>query len=194
MSFPNPREHRWTARTAVLSVVLGVLAIGGLGSSAAYASANDAYFVKTQKTASGTIEAFTATAASGYTTGISSRTRFSAADANNGTFGLLPNNDLYFVKTNNTASGTIEAFTATAASGYTTGNSSPTRFSAADANNGTFGLLPNNDLYFVKTKNTASGTIEAFTATAASGYRTGTSSPTRFSAADANNGFFGLLG
>ncbi len=156
---------------------------------------NDLYFVKTKNTGSGSVEAFTATAASGYTSGISSAApRFSPADANNGWFGLLPNTDLYFVKTRNTESGKVEAFTATAASGYQTGVSSVTRFSPGDANNGWFGLLPNTDLYFVKTKNTGSDRVEVHTATGASGYQTGISvAAPRFSSADANNGWFRLL-
>jgi hypothetical protein len=154
----------------------------------------DMYFVKTKNTGSGRVEAFTVTAASGYQSGISSATRFSPGDANNGWFGLLPNDDLYFVKTKNTGSGKVEVFTATAASGYQSGISSTTRFSPGDANNGWFGLLPNNDLYFVKTKNTGSGKVEAFTVTAASGYQSGISTATRFYPSDANNGWFGLLG
>jgi len=156
----------------------------------------DLYFVKTKNTGSGKVEVHTATAASGYTSGISTAApRFSPADANNGWFGLLPNNDLYFVKTKNTGSGRVEAFTATAASGYRSGVSSATRFSPADADNGWFRMLPNNDVYFVKTKNTGSGKVEVHTVTSASSYQAGISSAApRFSSADANNGWFGLLG
>jgi hypothetical protein len=127
------------------------------------------YYVKTRNTA-GTIEVHTATAASGYTSaGIHSASRFPLSDADNGVFGLLPNGDLYYVKTRNTA-GTIEVHTATAASGYTSaGIDAASWISTGDADNGVFGLLPNGDLYYVKTRNTA-GTIEVHTATAASGY------------------------
>ena len=154
----------------------------------------DLYFVKTKNTGSGRIEAFTASRDSGYQSGVSSATRFSPGDANNGWFGLLPNTDLYFIKTKNTGSGRVEAFTATRASGYQSGMSTAVpRFSPGDADNGWFGLLPNGDVYFVKTKNTGSGRIEAFTATAASGYQTGVSSATRFSPGDASNGWFRML-
>ncbi len=100
-------------------------------------SARSVYFVKTKNVTA--VEVHTVTAASGYTTGISSKTRFSPADANNGWFGVLPNGDVYFVKTKNVTA--VEVHTVTAASGYTTGISSKTRFSPADANNGWFGDL-----------------------------------------------------
>jgi hypothetical protein len=167
--------------------------VGALGASAAYASATDLYFVKTENTGSGRIEVHTATAASGYARGIDTATRFSATDAGAGLFGLLPNNDLYFMKTVNTGSGKIEIHTATAASGYATGISTATLSPAADAGDGSWGLLPNNDLYHVKTVYPSSGTIEAHTATAASGYATGIHSATRFSPADAGDGSWGLL-
>jgi hypothetical protein len=158
------------------------------------------YFVKTKNTASGTIEVFTATASSGYTEGISTATRFLINDGANGTFGMLVNGDLYFIKTRNTGTGMIEAFTAlgpytTGAPrpAYTTGLSTPARFPAADAANGWFGMLPTSDVYFIKTRNTGSGKVEAFTATSASGYTTGIQAPTRFANTDADNGTFGML-
>jgi hypothetical protein len=102
--------------------------------------------------------------------------------------------DVFFVKTKNTGSGKVEAFTATAASGYSSGlNTAVPRFSPGDANNGWFGMLPNGDVFFVKTKNTGSGKVEAFTATAASGYSSGLNTAVpRFSPGDANNGWFGI--
>jgi rRNA maturation protein Nop10 len=153
----------------------------------------DVAFVKIVRTGSGRVEMHTATRASGYQTGVSAPTRFSSGDALNGWFGVLPDGDVYFVKTRNTGSGQVEVHTATRASGYQAGVSSPTRFSPGDALNGRFGVLPDGDVYFVKTRNAASGTIEAFTATRASGYQTGISSPTRFSAGDAGNGWFKML-
>jgi hypothetical protein len=150
------------------------------------------YFVKVRNTASGRIEVLTATRSSGYTEGLSAVTRFSASDGANGRFGVLPNGDLYFVKTRNTATGTIEAFTALGPT-YTTGLSTSTRFAAAEAANGVFGMLPTSDVYFVKTRNTGSGKVEALTATSASGYAAGPHVSTRFSTSDAENGMFGML-
>ena len=46
------------------------------------------------------------------------------------------------------------------------------------------------DLYFIKTHNTGSGMIEVHSATAASGYQSGIDLVTRYSEADANNGWF----
>jgi len=78
---------------------------------------------------------------------------------------------------------------------HQSGISSATRFSPGDASNGWFRMLPNNDVYFVKTRNTGSGRVEVHTATRASSYQSGISSAApRFSPADASNGWFGLLG
>jgi surface antigen len=153
----------------------------------------DVSFVKTRSAGSGRIEGFTATQSSGYRSGVSAATRFGAVDGANGSFGMLGDGDVWFVKTRNAASGRIEAFTATATSGYGSGLSTATRFGAGDGDNGTWGVLPNGDLWFVKTRNAASGRIEAFTATAASGYRSGVSAATRFPAAAAATGVFGML-
>ncbi|WP_437494943.1 N-acetylmuramoyl-L-alanine amidase [Sorangium sp. So ce1014] len=150
------------------------------------------YFVKSKNTASGKVEVLTATHASGYTEGVSTVSRFNVSDGDNGRFGMLPNGHLYFVKTKNTGTGTIEAFTALAST-YATGLSTSTRFAAAEAANGVFGMLPTSDLYFVKTKNTSSGKIEVLTATSASGYTAGIHAVTRFAGSDADDGTFGML-
>ena len=97
--------------------------------------------------------------------------------------------DEWFIKTKNTGSGKVEVHSATAGSRYTTGVSSTSRFSPADASNGWFQIV-GNDLWFIKTKNTGSGKVEVHSATAGSRYTTGVSSTSRFSPADASNGWF----
>ncbi|WP_438008788.1 N-acetylmuramoyl-L-alanine amidase [Sorangium sp. So ce321] len=152
----------------------------------------DLYFVKEKNTGTGTIEAFTALGPT-YSTGLSTRTRFAAAEAGNGVFGMLQTSDVYFVKTRNTGSGKVEVLTATSASGYTAGVHAITRFAAGDADNGTFGVLANGDVYFVKTRNTASGKIEVFTATRASNYASGLSVASRFGSGDGASGVWGVV-
>jgi surface antigen len=102
-------------------------------------------------------------------------------------------NNLAFIKTKNTDSGTVELHVATQLSGYKSGLSTPTRIKAADAVNGNFEVLSNGDLAFIKTKNTDSGTVELHVATQLSGYKSGLSTPTRIKAADAANGNFEVL-
>ena len=101
--------------------------------------------------------------------------------------------DLYFIKTKNTGSGHVEVHSATAASGYQSGQHSVTWFSPGDANNGWFQMV-GADLYFIKTKNTGSGHVEVHTATAASGYQSGQHFVTWLSPADADNGWFQMVG
>jgi hypothetical protein len=109
-------------------------------------------------------------------------------------FGTPGNPDLWFIKTKNTGSGHVEVHTATASSGYQSASiHAASWFSTADANNGWFQMV-GTDLYFIKTKNTGSGHVEVHTATAASGYKSGGHYVTWFSIADANNGWFQMVG
>src|SRR5439155_437982 len=101
--------------------------------------------------------------------------------------------DVYFVKTRNTSSGKVEAFTVTPGSGYTSGLATTTRFSPADASNGWFGMLPNGAAYSGTTTKDSSGRVVASTVTPGSGYPSGLATTTRFSPADASNGWFGML-
>jgi hypothetical protein len=152
------------------------------------------YCVKARNTPSGRAEVFTATHASQYVTPIfgDSASRFAVDSAGDGRFGILPNGDLYFIKTRNTGTGTIEVHTALSPT-FAHGLSIGTRFSALEAANGLFGMLPNNDLYFIKTKNTAAGKVEAFSASSGSWYQNGIASPTRFTVAEAESGVLGML-
>ncbi len=149
----------------------------------------DLYFIKAHNTGSGHIEVHSATAAAGYQSGVHIAAYFSEADANNGWWQISNGSDLYFIKLINTGSGHIEVHSATAAAGYQSGVHYATRFSSADAHNGWW-VMYGPDLYFIKTHNTGSGMIEVHSATAASGYQSGIDLVTRYSEADANNGWF----
>jgi hypothetical protein len=152
----------------------------------------DLYFIKTKNTTSGRIEVHSATAASGYQSGIDTTTAFYPSDANNGWFQIAGSGrDLVFIKTTNTGSGKVEFFRATASSSYNTvATATTTPFYPSDASNGWF-QAQNLDLVFIKTKNTSSGKVEYFRVPASSGYQTITVAiATVYGSGDANNGWF----
>lgn len=151
----------------------------------------DLWFVKTIHTGNGHVEVHSATAATGYTSGIHAATWFSSADANNGTWQMV-GQDLFFIKEINTG-GHVEVHSATAASGYQIGIHAVTRFSPADAFNGIWEMV-GQDLYFIKIRNTGSGRVEVHSATAASGYASGIDRTTWFSQGDAYNGVWQMVG
>jgi len=90
----------------------------------------------------------------------------------------------------------VEVHIATRASAYLkSGGDYVTWMSSAEADNGWFAIGSNNDLYYVKSRNTGAGTIEVHSATASSGYAAvGVQHGTRFSLADAANGWFTVSG
>ena len=102
-----------------------------------------------------------------------------------------PSADLFFVKTAYTASGRIEVHSATASSGYQSAGVHRVTFIAQDEGpNGSFEIV-GSDLYFIKTRHTASGKIEVHSATAASGYKSaGVHRATFITAAESDNGDF----
>ena len=95
------------------------------------------------------------------------------ANETNGTWQLLNNNDLAFIKTANTPNGHVELHIASASSNYQTRIvETPTTF--INETDGTWQLLSNNDLAFIKTANTPSGCVEVHIASASSNYQTRT--------------------
>jgi hypothetical protein len=100
-----------------------------------------------------------------------------------------------FIKTKNTGSGKVELFEIPGPD-YKQAPSvaTPTWFSPADANNGWF-QMAGSTLVFIKTKNTGSGKVELFEIPGPD-YKQAPSvaTPTWFSPADANNGWFQLDG
>lgn len=152
----------------------------------------DLFFIKELNTGSGGVEVHSATAASGYQSGIHAVTRFSPADAFNGIW-QIEGQDLYFIKIRNTGSGHVEVHSAMAGTRYASGIDVATWFSPSDAYNGVWQMV-GQDLYFIKTRYTGSGHVEVHSATAATGYRGGMHAATWFSPTDATNGTWQMVG
>ncbi len=101
----------------------------------------------------------------------------------------------YYIKTKGAS--TVEVHRASVTSGYAgTDLHSTTIFSPNDANNGIFQISgPNNDLYYIKTKNTGSGRVEIHAFTAASGFKSPRiQTATAFPLSDAASGTFQMVG
>jgi surface antigen len=154
------------------------------------------YFIKTRSTGSGRVEVHVVTAASNYQSGSSYVTAFSPGDADNGWFQMADVNfdgiqDLIFIKTRYTGSGRVEFFVADGSRNYDTVTSANvTAFSPGDASNGWF-QAQSRDLVFIKTRNTGTGRVEYFRASASSGYgQVVVATGTAFSPGDQNNGWF----
>jgi len=118
----------------------------------------------------------------------------SAAEAGLGQFSMV-DDKLVYVKTQATGSGKVELHWRTAASGFTSGYSTPTVFNLGDGPNGLFSLV-GSDLVFIKIRNTGSGRVEVHKVSSANDYQ---SSPylsvaTLISVADAANGTFQMYG
>lgn len=77
---------------------------------------------------------------------------------------------LAFVRTSGTASGHVEVHLASGASGYLT-RILQLATTFASETDGTWQLLPNQDLALIKTSNTTSGHVEVHIAARASGYQ-----------------------
>jgi hypothetical protein len=82
-------------------------------------------------------------------------------------------NTLAFIKTNNTPSGHVEVHIASRASNYQT-RTLETATTFVNETDGTWQLLSNDDLAFIKTNNTPSGDVEVHIASRASNYETRT--------------------
>ena len=152
-------------------------------------------FIKTHNTASGHIELFEVPGPN-YKANptVATPTYFSEADANNGTW-QMDGSTLVFIKTHNTASGHIELFEVPGPNYKANPTvATPTYFSEADANNGTW-QMDGSTLVFIKTHNTASGHIELFEVPGPNYKANPTvATPTYFSEADANNGTWEMDG
>ena len=132
----------------------------------------DLAFIKTANTPTGHVEVHIASRASNYQVRtLETATTFTAET--DGTWQLLPNQDLAFIKTANTPTGHVEVHIATRASNYQT-RSVETATVFTHQTDGTWQLLPNQDLVFIKTANTANGHVEVHIASRASNYATRT--------------------
>ena len=133
---------------------------------------NTLAFIKTANTPNGHVEVHLASGASGYQTRIL-ETATTFGNEQDGTWQLLPSLDLAFVKTSNTPSGRVEVHIASRASNYQT-RTLETATTFGNEQDGTWQLLPNQDLVFIKTSNTPSGRVEVHVASRASNYQTRT--------------------
>jgi hypothetical protein len=94
---------------------------------------------------------------------------FMGADWGNGRF-QVAGDRLYFIKTRNTGTGLIEVHSASAGINYDQDvRHSASFLSEVDADNGWF-QIAGEDLYFIKTRNAHSGSIEVHLATHDSNY------------------------
>ena len=131
---------------------------------------SDLVFIKTANTPNGHVEVHIASAASNYQTRtLETATTF--VNETDGTWQLLSNRDLAFIKTANTPNGHVEVHIASAASNYQT-RTLETATTFAIETDGTWQMLGNNDLAFIKTANTPNGHVEVHIASAASKYQT----------------------
>ena len=150
----------------------------------------DLYLIKTANTPSGNVELQRVSASSNYPTLQPTKPLVTAISTSEAPYGklIIDNSDLYFIKTSNTSHGNVEVSFVTKSNAYqfvatstapnttapnttTTPNSAkppapefkPTKttLSTAEAANGTFAVLGSN-IYFIKTRNTTSRTIELY--------------------------------
>jgi len=150
----------------------------------------DLVFVKTANTPNGHVEVHIASRSSNYQTRtLETATTF--ANETDGTWQILANQDLAFIKTANTPSGHVEVHIASRSSNYQT-RTLETATTFANETDGTWQLLPNLDLVFVKTANTPSGQVEVHIASKSSNYQTRiVETPTTF--AEEQDGVWSLV-
>ncbi len=130
----------------------------------------DLAFIKTSNTPSGHVEVHIASRSSNYQTRILD-TPTTFTNESDGTWQLLPNLDLAFIKTSNTPNRHVEVHIASRSSNYQTRIlETPTTFT--NESDGTWQLLERTDLAFIKTSNTPNGHVEVHIASRSSNYQT----------------------
>ena len=129
----------------------------------------DLVFIKTSNTPNGHVEVHIASRASNYHTRIL-ETATTFVNESDGVWQLMPNLDLAFIKTSNTPNGHVEVHIGSRASNYHT-RILETATTFANETDGTWLLLPNLDLTFIKTNNTPNGHVEVHIASRASNYQ-----------------------
>jgi hypothetical protein len=128
----------------------------------------DLAFIKTSNTPNGQVEVHIAGGPNYQNRVLETPTTF--ANESDGTWQLLPNLDLAFIKTSNTPNGQVEVHIASSSSNYQNRIlETPTTF--ANESDGTWQLLPNLDLAFIKTSNTPNGQVEVHIASRSSNYQ-----------------------
>jgi hypothetical protein len=125
-------------------------------------------FIKTSNTPNGHVEVHIAGGPNNQSRSIDTPTTFT--NESDGTWQLLENWDLAFIKTSNTPNGHVEVHIASSSSNYRDRVlETPTTFT--NESDGTWQLLPNLDLAFIKTSNTPNGHVEVHIASRSSNYR-----------------------
>ena len=126
-------------------------------------------FIKTENTPSAHVEVHLTSSASNFQNRLleTATTFYSEVD---GTWQLLDNGDLGFIKTSNTPSGRVEVHIASIASNYQT-RILEVVTAFGNETDGVWQLLSNGDLAFIKTSNTPSGRVEVHIASRASNYQ-----------------------
>ena len=155
---------------------------------------DDLYCIKTGNPASGSfVEVWVARFADRYQNPVLLGTSaIASSDALNGVFTIRCGN-LIFIKKQSTGSGHIEVHLYTGDSKYQTSFHYATWFDQADGKNGTWNIGNNDNLYFIKEINVASGDIEVHVATSADGYKGAAHYPTVFDDVDALNGGYWIV-
>lgn len=159
----------------------------------------DIVFIKTRNTSTGKVEVHRISGADLWGPPVLSvATIVSSADAGNGTF-QMSGNDLVFIKTRNTGTGKVEVHVADGGTTYSSWKlNTSSVFSTADGLNGLWSVRNIwtggvGDLIFIKTRNTGTGTVELFGASASAGYQQmDMATPTGINGGDGANGTFTL--
>jgi subtilisin family serine protease len=152
----------------------------------------DLWYVRT-RSVSATVDVFAACAVNYAKRCFAVASRFPLAEADHGVFQVANGNgDLWFIRTDS-GSGSVEVrkdvvvTSVTGAKSYQSGSASSTCLSTQGAGDGRF-LMVGDDLWFIKVRNTDSGKVELYSATAASGYQSGVEQVTGWSTDDADTG------
>jgi phage-related tail fiber protein len=142
----------------------------------------DLYFIRTDD---GYVQVLSATAASGYRSGIDVTTRF--LDSSSDGDYQLSNGNLYFLKLWDDKY--VQVHSANSSSGYQSGINELSRFTSSPKA-GDWWIMSGPNLYMIKAYGSGSHDVEVHSATAASGYRSGIDVATRFGEADAQYGWW----
>jgi hypothetical protein len=187
--FPSWRRIR-EFHVAVVPLLLFVLWSSAVLVSAQVGGPNSMLaFVKTSNTPSGNVEVHVASGKDLFTTKIIDLpTVFSSTK--DGTWQVLLNLDLAFIKTRNTPGDRVELHILSAASDYTARVLDvSTTFGTVDGDKGVWQVLPNRDLALIKTSGTPHQLVEVHIASAESNYQKRiVEEETPYGVSDRNNG------
>ena len=155
---------------------------------------NSLYFIKHHNTGSNRVEVHRVSPTTNYgLCDVHAVTPIYPADSANGLW-QVENDNVYFIKTRNAESNTIEVHSLSNSSGYSRFNiQSPSGFNIADHGTGTW-TIDKGDLYFIKTQNTGSGFVEVHRADHRRNFAVELHAVTPFQLSDEANGYFTVRG